>query len=124
MVDVFKDRLGKTIQKLWTSRCDIINYTCSTDDNGITVTEKTVIAKDVPCRISYNTDNAGVQTSTTDNISQQIKIFISCDIEIKPGSEIIVTSKNGTVKHYISSGTPAEYTSHQEIVLVDKEVYA
>ncbi len=121
---MLKDKLSKTIQKLWTSRCDIINYTSTTDDNGITATAKTVIAENVPCRISYNTDNAGVQTNTTDNISQQIKLFISCDIKVKPGSEIIVTSKNGTVKHYISSGTPAEYTAHQEIVLVDKDVYA
>ena len=74
---MFKDRLGKTIQKLWTSRCDIINYTSNIDDNGITATVKTVIAENVPCRISYNTDNAVVQTNTTDNISQQIKLFIS-----------------------------------------------
>lgn len=121
---MLKDRLSKSIQKLWTSRCNIINYLDKTDENSVTTTVKTVVAENVPCRISYSSDNSGVQTNTTDNISQQIKLFISCDIEVKPGSEIIVTSKNGTVKHYISSGTPAEYTAHQEIMLVDKEVYA
>lgn len=121
---MLKDKLGKTIQKLFTSRCNIINYVNNVDKNGVTATVKTVVAENVPCRISYSSDNSGVQTNTTDNISQQIKLFISCDIKVKPGSEIIVTSKNGTIKHYISSGTPAEYTAHQEIVLVDKDVYA
>lgn len=119
-----KDKLSKTISKLWTSRCDIINYDSAIDENGITATKKTIIAQNVPCRISYASDNAGVQTNTTDNISQQIKLFISCDIEVKSGSDIVVTSKNGTVKHYVASGTPAEYTAHQEILLTDKEVYA
>lgn len=119
-----KDKLSRAISKLWTSRCNIINYVDIIDDNGITTTVKTVVAENVPCRISYSSDNAGVQTNTTDNISQQIKLFISCDIKVKPGSDIVVTSKNGTVKHYIASGTPAEYTAHQEILLTDKEVYA
>lgn len=121
---MYKDKISKAVKMLWTSRCNIINYEDLTNDDGATVQKKTVIAENVPCRISYSTDNAGVQTNTTDNISQQIKLFISCDIKIKPGSEIIVTSKNGTVKHYISSGIPAEYTAHQEIMLVDKKVYA
>lgn len=120
---MLKDRLARALRELWTSRCDVINYV-TIDENGITTTIKTIVAQNVPCRISYSSNNAGVQTNTTDNISQQIKLFISCDVEVKPGSEVIVTSKNGSVKKYIASGTPAEYTAHQEIVLTDKEVYA
>lgn len=121
---MLKDRLARALRELWTSRCDVINYVNTIDENGITTTIKTIVAQNVPCRISYSSNNAGVQTNTTDNISQQIKLFISCDVEVKPGSEVIVTSKNGSVKKYIASGTPAEYTAHQEIVLTDKEVYA
>ena len=121
---MLKDRLSKAVSRLWTSRCDVVNYVSKTNENSVTTTIKTIVAQNVPCRISYSSDNAGVQTTTTDNISQQIKLFISCDVEVKPGSEVIVTSKNGSVKKYIASGTPAEYTAHQEILLTDKEVYA
>lgn len=120
---MLKDRLGKAISRLWNGRCDVINYVDEVNENGVTETNKIVIAENVPCRVSYTTDNAGVQTNTTDNISQQIKLFISNDIKIKPGSDIIVT-QNGATKTYVSAGTPATYTAHQEVMLTDKEVFA
>lgn len=120
---MLKDKLSKTIQKLFTSRCNIINYVNNVDKNGITTTSKMIIAENVSCRVSYSSDTHGMQTNTTDNISQEIKLFITSDIKIKPGSEITVT-QNGTTRIYVSSGVPAVYTVHQEIPLVDKEEYA
>ena len=121
---MLKDKLSKAVERLWTSKCIIINYTSNEDENGITTTNKEVIARNVPCRVSYSSDNAGTQSNTTNNISQRIKLFINSSVDIKPGSEITVTAADGTIKEYISAGIPAVYTAHQEIVLVDKEEYA
>ena len=118
-----KVKLKKGGSKQWTGRCDVINNTDSKDENGITKHEKVVIAEGVPCRVSYESDTPGTQSSTTDNISQEIKLFISKDIEIKPGSEITVT-QNEVTRNYVSSGIPAVYTAHQEVPLVDGEEYA
>lgn len=121
---MLKDRLANAVERLWTSKCIIINYTSNEDENGITTTNKEVIARNVPCRVSYSSDNAGTQSNTTNNISQQIKLFINSNIDIKPGSEITVTAADGTIKEYISSGITAKYTAHQEVTLINKEEYA
>ena len=120
---MIKDRMAKAVSRLWTGKCDVINYTDTKDENGITKHDRRVIAEAVPCRLSYENDSLGTQTRTTDNISQTIKLFISNDIEIKPGSEITVT-QNGITRSYVSSGIPSVYTAHQEVNLVDKEEFA
>lgn len=120
---MIKNRLKNAVSRLWTGKCDVINYTDTKDDDGITKHERVIIAEGVPCRVSYESDSHGTQSNTTDNISQDIKLFIANDIEVKPGSEITVT-QNGVTRSYVSSGIPAVYTAHQEIPLVDKEEYA
>ena len=120
---MIKDKLTKAVSKLWTGRCDVINYTDTKDENGSRKHEKVVVAEGVPGRVPYESDPPGTQSSTTDNISQEIKLFISKDIEIKPGSEITVT-QNEVTRNYVSSGIPAVYTAHQEVPLVDGEEYA
>lgn len=120
---MFKDRLSNAVSRLWNGRCDVVEYTEVTDGNGITKHEKVVIAKGIPCRVSYESDTHGIQSRTTDNISQKIKLFVLGGIEVRPGSEITVT-QNGVTRNYVSSGIPAVYTAHQEIPLVDGEEYA
>lgn len=120
---MLKDRIAKAVSRLWTGRCNIINYTSSEDENGITTTVKNIVAENVPCRVSYETLKQAEQTSTTADISQQIKLFISNDICVRVGSVVVVT-QNGVTREYESSGLASVYTAHQEIMLVDKEVYA
>lgn len=48
--------------------------------------------------------------------SQIIKLFMSPEIEIKPGAKITVTQA-GVTETYECSGTPAVYETHQEIIL-------
>ena len=120
---MIKDKLAKAVSRLWTGRCDVVNYVAFKDKTGVTSHKKILVAKQEPCRISFESSSSGAQSSTTDNISQEIKLFVANAIEIKPGSEISVT-QNGVTKYYISSGVPAVYTAHQEVLLVDREEYA
>ena len=57
-----------------------------------------------------------IQTGTAATISQGVKLFVSSDITIKPGSMLTVT-QNGVTTEYTSSGVPAVYPTHQEIML-------
>lgn len=43
-------------------------------------------------------------------------MFVSPDVTIKPGSMLTV-AQNGVTTEYTSSGVPAVYPTHQEIIL-------
>lgn len=82
----------------------------------ITRTEKVVVLDNQPCKLSFETITAAIQTGTAATISQGVKLFVSPDITIKPGSMLTVT-QNGVTTEYTSSGVPAVYPTHQEIML-------
>jgi len=105
------------IESLYTGICDIYEYQKDTDPvSKITKNIETEVCINKKCRVSYKTISSSEQTDTTDNISQVIKLFIDPNLNVKPGSKIIVT-QNGRSTSYISSGQPAIYTNHQEIIL-------
>lgn len=82
----------------------------------ITHSEKVVVLENQPCKLSFETITTAVQTETAATISQAVKLFISPDVTIKPGSMLTVT-QNGVTTEYTSSGVPAVYPTHQEIML-------
>lgn len=69
-----------------------------------------------PCKLSFETIAATVQTDTAAALSQGTKVFLSPDVSIKAGSKLTVT-QNGVTTAYKSSGVPAVYSTHQEIML-------
>lgn len=69
-----------------------------------------------PCRISFSKISQVVQNEVAASTTQGIKLFLSPDVIIQPGSKITVT-QNGVTTDYISSGVPAVYATHQEIML-------
>lgn len=71
---------------------------------------------DVPCHLSIESKTAAAQSASADAVAQITKLFTQPDITINPGSKITVTQA-GVTKAYKSSGIPAVYISHQEIVL-------
>ncbi len=75
-----------------------------------------VVLENQPCRLSFEKMAATAQTETATVVSQGIKLFISPEITIKPGSKIFV-SQNGMHGVYKASGEPAIYQTHQEIML-------
>ena len=50
------------------------------------------------------------------DVTQVIKLFMAPEINVKPGSKILVKGVGGVVA-YKSSGRPAVYPTHQEILL-------
>lgn len=74
---------------------------------------------DQPCKLTFKeaTLVESKESSTTSSVVQEILLFISPDVSIKPGSKIEITRKNGMVEVYKNSGKPQVYDTHQEIVL-------
>nr|DAV07588.1 MAG TPA: head closure knob [Caudoviricetes sp.] len=109
------------LEILYTDRCDIYNWE-SVKDPTTKVTEhkKVLRYENIPCRVSFKTISAVNQSTFEPVISQVVKLFLSKDIEIKAGSEIVVY-RGGKVLQYKCSGLPAVYSNHQEIILLSAE---
>lgn len=82
----------------------------------ITKNQKVVVLENQPCKLSFETIKTAIQTEAAAVISQAVKLFVSPDVTIKAGSMITVT-QNGVTTEYTSSGVPAIYPTHQEIML-------
>lgn len=117
------DVMRKQLEKMYDSRCAIINYTEKVDEYGTTTYTSVIIAKEQPCKLSYNSANNATQTKTVDNVEQTITLIMSPTLDVKEGSDVTVTLYNGTILEFVSSGIPKRYRSHQEISLISKEVY-
>lgn len=101
---------------MYCDRCTIIEKIEDTDPiTNVTSLKDMIIHEDIPCRLSISNI-----TVTSDDgaakVTQQIKLFISPEIEIRAGSKIIVTHSGNKVA-YKKSGFPAMHTNHQEIIL-------
>ena len=104
------------IQSMWDGLCTAYEHKKSKDKYGIVNSEKVEFCRDVPCRLSFKTISQAEQTELGANVSQVVKLFISPEVYIPPGSTIEVTQNNVT-RRYRHSGISAAYTNHQEIVL-------
>lgn len=113
--------IRKHTESLYDGRCIITEF--DSQEGLINNTVATVVAEDIPCRVSYKSIPHSEQTATATAVTQSIKLFLSPDITVKAGSQIIVT-QNGVTTAYKASGEPAVYVSHQEVELVLKERWA
>ncbi len=75
-----------------------------------------IVLENQPCRLSFEHSQAASQTESAAAVTQIIKLFISPDVTIKPGTKITVTQAGKTTV-YTCSGVPAVYDTHQEIIL-------
>lgn len=73
------------------------------------------VLEDEPCRLSNSSEPIS-ESRPLPTAEHNIKLFISPDVVIKPGSHIIVT-QHGITTEYASSGDPAVYCTHQEVNL-------
>ncbi|NLY47187.1 MAG: ABC transporter ATP-binding protein, partial [Tissierella sp.] len=73
------------------------------------------VHEDIPCKVSKKTISP-VSGEVANAIKYEPVLFINPDVEIKPGSKIVVI-QYGTTREYKRSGEPFVYETHQEIVL-------
>lgn len=78
--------------------------------------EEVPVIENQPCKLSFESLNAVVQTETAATLAQGTKLFIAPEIKIKPGSKVIV-KQNGVTTEYSASGEPSVYFSHSEYML-------
>lgn len=109
----------QAVESRYDGVCSVYTYGESKDPTThITRTAETVLYQDIPCRLSfkYNNNSSASPSETITEVSQIIKLFVSPELNIPPGSKIVAT-QNGVTTAYKSSGQPMVYSTHQEIVL-------
>ena len=106
----------KAIESLYDGKCTITERQKKQKENKSTGFQDVVVHEDVPCRMSFKTINSTNQTDTASAVVQIIKVFLAPEIKVKPGSKLTIT-QNDVTTEYKSSGEPALYSTHQEIIL-------
>lgn len=107
----------KAIESQYTGVCTVIEYGKIRDEvTKITRHGEMTVLENQPCKLSFEKTAAAVQTETAAAVGQGVKLFIAPEVEVKPGSKIVV-EQNGRTGEYLASGEPAVYASHQEIML-------
>ena len=89
--------------------------------------ERVEVFKDIPCalsraRVGSRYGHQPIKQSIIPELNFEVKLFVLPDVEIKAGSEIVVTHLGKEIK-FISCGDPVRYKSHAEILL-SREDYA
>ena len=114
----------KSIEMTYDCTCDVIQEEKYKKENKSTGFKETKVAENKKCKLSFETVTKDSQDDVKADVIQITKLFIAPEITIKPGSKIEVTDVIGKVTIYKSSGQPAIYQTHQEIVLELDERYA
>lgn len=114
----------KAQESTYDGRCTVIEHQKVKDSKTKITTEKDVtLLEDEPCRLSYSNVSVVEQTESAAKTAQVIKLFLSPDVQIKPGAKITVTQA-GVVRAFECSSVASVYPTHQEIVLKLAERYA
>ena len=114
----------KAIEMTYDCTCNVIEQKEYKKENKSTGFRETTVAENEKCKLSFETITQNGQDDIKANVSQITKLFIAPEIIIKDGSRIEVTDVLGKKTIYKSSGQPAIYQTHQEIMLELVERYA
>lgn len=107
----------KAIESQYKGICDIIECKKKKDSiNKITKFEEITVKQKQPCKISFEDVCQNDTTDTESKVVSKVKLFIAPELQIKPGSKIVVTQRGRTTV-YKNSGEPAILDTHQEIML-------
>lgn len=106
----------QAIERLYDGECTIVEHKPFKDMNRTTSFRDVILYEKEPCRLSFQSLDTTQKDNGAAEIKQVIKLFIAPDINIPAGCKITVT-QNGVTADYKSSGVPAVYTNHQEIIL-------
>ena len=104
----------KAVESMYDGLCTIVEHQKVKRENRSTGFDEVVTLEDQPCRMSFKSVNPTNQTNTMGVVTQSVTVYLSPDVEVKPGSKLTVT-QNGVVTEYMCSGRPAVYSTHQEV---------
>lgn len=112
-----KHAARKAIERTYEGMATVEEYQKVKDEiTKLTSSKVVTVLENQPCRLSFERLQMVNQTESAAAVIQNTKLFLPPDIYIKPGSKITVTQAGRTAE-YTSSGVPAVYDTHQEIVL-------
>lgn len=107
----------EALQTLWKGKCTIyIQEETTNPINKRTEFKEVDIYKDEPCKLSFENITTVNESNNAAIVIQKAKLFIGPEINIPPGSKVVVTQNNVT-SEYEKSGKPGVYSNHQEIQL-------
>ena len=113
---VIEKSIRNAIELQYIGTCTITEHQKVKKENKSTGFEDVVVLENQPCKLSYEKVTNTNQTETAAGLIQTAKLFISPEIQIKPGSKLTI-NQNGIMTDFKNSGEPAIYQTHQEIVL-------
>lgn len=108
----------KAIESTYQDTCTIFERRDVRDDKtGITRKNgEFTVFENQPCKLSFEKLAAVVQTETVAAVAQGIKLFMAPEINVCPGSKVVVEHA-GVKTEYSASGKPAVYPTHSETML-------
>lgn len=106
----------KAIESTYFGKCTVIEHQKIKNNDGSTGFKEVIVLQNQPCKLSFESKTTANPTTSASSISQTTKLFLAPEIKIEPGSKIIVEQDYETVE-FKSSGKPANYNSHQEVML-------
>lgn len=115
MVEMALQAARRAQESTYDGVATVVEYQKVRDEaSKLTSMQEVVVIEKEPCRLSFASDTTVSQSESAASMTQSVKLFLSPDIQIKPGSKIIVTQCKTTTA-YTYSGVPAVYPTHQEI---------
>ena len=134
--DVWKNTARLACEALFDSECRVIVRKKYKAADGSTKFKDEVLYEGLPCRISYEQLSSAKKSSRLERlsftrkndtlaaeISTAVRMFVSEDADIPPGSKIFV-NKEGKELCFVCSGIAAVYPGHREILMISGEEYA
>ena len=107
----------KAVQGMWKGKATVtVLEGVLNPANGRTEPTESVTVSDAPCRISHTTIKSTQPSEEAAAVAQSVTLYIDPSVDIPEGSKVTVT-QNGVTRDYERSGTPAVYSTHQEIPL-------
>lgn len=106
----------KAIESTYIGTCTITEHQKIKKANKSTGFKEVAVSENQPCKLSYEKIKSTSHAETAALVVQTAKVLISPEIIIKPGSKMTII-QNGVTTEFKSSGEPAMFGSHQEIIL-------
>lgn len=106
----------QAIESLYKDTCTIVEYRSYKKANKSTGQREYTVLSNQPCKLSFSTLKSNTETTSAEMVSQATKLFIAPEINVKPGSKIIVQHQGRTLE-FKDSGQPGVFSTHQELML-------